>query len=111
MKEINSNTLTTLKNNPELARHVTIQVIGIELLQFADEVALKTAQAVEKRIREENKPDELLTRQEAAERLRVTLTTLWHWEKKQILVPVKIGNIVRYRKSDVDKTLERRKSK
>lgn len=31
----------------------------------------------------------------------VSRTTLWHWERKGILKPVKIGRTVKYRESDV----------
>ncbi|KAB3719411.1 helix-turn-helix domain-containing protein, partial [Phocaeicola vulgatus] len=32
-------------------------------------------------------------------------TTLWHWSKKNYLKPVKVGNKVRYRQSDIQKIL------
>lgn len=46
-----------------------------------------------------------LTRKETAEKLGVTLTTLWHWQKSGYLTPVKIGTKVMYRPSDVDELL------
>lgn len=49
---------------------------------------------------------ELLTRQQTAERLQVSLTTLHEWakdsdERPAVLVPLKINGRVRYRRSDV----------
>ncbi|MCT4629599.1 helix-turn-helix domain-containing protein [Winogradskyella sp.] len=43
----------------------------------------------------------LLTREETATILKVTLQTLHNWSKKGILVPFSIGNRIYYRKSDV----------
>lgn len=36
----------------------------------------------------------------------VSRTTLWHWERKGILLPVKIGRTVKYRESDVIALIE-----
>ena len=77
-------------------------------MEFADRLVSQTAKEVEEIIRAENKPDELLTRQQVADMLTVTLTTLWHWEKKGILTPIRIGNKVRYLRSDVEKSLEKK---
>lgn len=37
----------------------------------------------------------------------VSRTTLWHWERKGILTPVKIGRTVKYRESDVIELIEK----
>lgn len=37
----------------------------------------------------------------------VSRTTLWHWERKGILHPVKIGRTVKYRESDVVGLIEK----
>jgi len=94
-----------LKNNAD----IIIQVKKSDLMAFAEKLTKETVEEVEKRIKAENKPDELLTRQQVAALLGVTLTTLWHWEKKEILVPLKIGSKVRYRRSDVDKAMGKNK--
>jgi excisionase family DNA binding protein len=39
-------------------------------------------------------PVELLTREETAEYLKISLSTLWHWSKKGILPSYGIGNRV-----------------
>lgn len=46
-----------------------------------------------------------IDRREAAEKLNVTLSTLWRCAKEGYLVPVKIGAKVLYRASDIDKML------
>lgn len=41
------------------------------------------------------------------ELMDVSRTTLWHWERKGILLPVKIGRTVKYRESDVIELIEK----
>lgn len=38
---------------------------------------------------------------EAAQRLGVTLSTLWRWEKEKYLVPIKVGKRNTYRLNDI----------
>ena len=56
----------------------------------------------------EQSTQQLLTTQQAAEYLAVTPSILVNWRcTKRVKVPyLKIGNAVRYRKSDLDKFLE-----
>lgn len=43
----------------------------------------------------------LLTREEAAEMLSVSLVTLWKWTKDDIIPAYRIGTKVRYKKSEI----------
>jgi len=52
------------------------------------------------------KTDRYLTIKQAAERLGVTKTTLWRWEKENYLLPVRFGSKVRYRESDIIALME-----
>ena len=45
--------------------------------------------------------DELLTPEETAQLLKVSKVTVWDWEKKGILSARRIGNQVRYLRSEV----------
>jgi len=101
------NNLQILQTSPELAKDITLQVNGTDLLTFADKLVKDTAAEVETRLKEQNKPDELLTRQQVADMLGVTLTTLFHWNNKGILPTIKIGSKVRYRRLDVEKALSK----
>lgn len=47
-------------------------------------------------------PIELLTREETAEHLRISLTTLWQWSKKGILPSYGIGNRVYYKRHEIE---------
>ena len=50
---------------------------------------------------------ELMTRKQVADLLEISLPTLWAWTKKEILIPYRIGNKIRYKKSEVLKSLQR----
>lgn len=52
--------------------------------------------------RQQSSDDGLLTAKEAMAILRISPSTLWKLERKQDLVPVRIGRRVFYRKSDID---------
>ena len=46
-------------------------------------------------------PDELLTPEETAKLLKVSKVTIWDWEKRGILNARRVGNVVRYLRSEV----------
>lgn len=46
--------------------------------------------------------EELRTREETAEFFRVSYQTLHNWKKDKILLPIKVGTRVYYRKTDID---------
>ena len=47
------------------------------------------------------KDDSLLTREETAKMLSISLVTLWKYTKNDVLPAFRIGSKVRYKKSDV----------
>lgn len=47
-----------------------------------------------------------LTREQVIEKLNIVPSTLWRWQKRGYLVPVKVGGENRYRSTDIDKILE-----
>jgi len=81
----------------------TIQIENISVDELADLIANKLLSKIEVYLdtvaRKEN--DELLTRQETADYLKVNLTTLWSWTKKGNLKSIGIGNRVYYKKQDI----------
>ena len=99
--------LTTLKLNPDLAKHITFQLTGSDLLIFAEKLVKDSSRETEKRLKEAAVPEQYLTRQQVADILSLSLTTLWHYENKKILSPLRIGSKVRYKRSDVDAALSR----
>lgn len=50
-------------------------------------------------------PPEYLTRQEVAEILKVSLVTLSDWNKKKILNPYRLGNSIRYKRTEIEQAL------
>ena len=51
------------------------------------------------------KQPEYLTRKEVAKILKVSLVTLSDWNKKGILKPYRLGNLIRYKRSELDTAL------
>ena len=43
-----------------------------------------------------------LTTEQVCELLSITRVTLWSWDKKGITQPIKIGNLKRYKLSDIE---------
>lgn len=50
-------------------------------------------------------PAEYLTRQETAAILKVSLVTLSDWNNKKILNPFRLGNLIRYKRSEIEQAL------
>jgi len=90
-----------LKNNPEIADNLTIQVNASALKEFAE----TCIEAGRKEKPEPSSPEEYLTPAQFSEALQVSLVTLWSWDKKGLTRPLKIGNAKRYRRSDLEKIL------
>ena len=51
--------------------------------------------------REKERRNTIISAKEAANRLDVTMSTLWRWEKTKYLVPIKIGRRNSYRLADI----------
>jgi excisionase family DNA binding protein len=87
------NTITQLHNiSPEELKHAILEDIRIELKQL-----VQNFQPV--------KPSEYVTRQEARKLLKVSLATISDWNKKGILKPYRLGNLIRYKRSELDQAL------
>lgn len=53
--------------------------------------------------------DEILTRQEVADYLKISLVTIHSWNKHGILNPIRMGNRIFYKKQDILDVLEQQK--
>jgi excisionase family DNA binding protein len=53
-------------------------------------------------------PIELMTRQEVADFFQISLVTVHDWTKKELLKSYRIGNRVRYKRSEIIENLEDR---
>jgi predicted DNA-binding transcriptional regulator AlpA len=50
-------------------------------------------------------PEEYITRQEVSKILQVSLVTLSSWNSKKILNPYRLGNLIRYKRSEIEQAL------
>ena len=85
----------------------TIQITEVTVDELADKVADKLLLKIEDYLKElsKSKNDELLTRQEVAEYLRISLVTI-HSYKHGVLNPIRMGNRILYKKQDILDVLE-----
>ncbi len=47
-----------------------------------------------------------MTREQVIAKLNIVPSTLWRWQKRGYLVPVKVGGENRYKSTDIDRILE-----
>ena len=83
------------------------QVHGITPQQLASNI-LKDVRTELKEIVlnfQPQKQPEYLTRKEAAKILKVSLVTLSDWNKKGVLKPYRLGNLIRYKREELDQAL------
>ena len=80
-----------------------IQVYEIEPEEFKNEILA----GVEQLLREfsPKHPEIWMNRKDVGELLGISLVTIHNWSKDGILKAFKIGNRVRFRRSDIEKTL------
>ncbi len=81
-----------------------LELTGEDLLTFSNEL-INRAKAELHHIEASAKKEVYLTKEEVKAMFNVCDTTLWHWNKRGYLKTIKVGNKVRYRKSDVRKIL------
>jgi hypothetical protein len=75
--------------------NITISVTAQELATFAKKIVAETLAETREKQREI-----LIPRQKLLE--KISATTLWTWEKREFLKPVRRGARVYYKKSDLD---------
>lgn len=100
--------LSFLRSNPDIAKDITLELKGSDLLAFADKLVIDTTLETKRIIEEASKLDELLTIKQVSDYLGVSKTTLFHWNNNGTLTNLRIGNKVRYRRSDVESALTER---
>jgi len=83
----------TFEQLPEALSHLIKEVADLKIM-----LATQPEQSIQKE-------EEYLTPTEMAQFLKISMVTLWHWDKKGITRPLRIGNLKRYRKSDLEKII------
>ncbi|MDD4589889.1 MAG: helix-turn-helix domain-containing protein [Parabacteroides sp.] len=89
---------------------IKLEVTGEDLLNFSNDLINRAKNELSLEIAEARK-EKYLTKEELKEICGVCDATLWHWNKKNYLKTIKIGNKVRYRMSDIRKILGEREGK
>jgi excisionase family DNA binding protein len=84
-----------------------IQIENITVEELKNELIIEFKQLLKSFLEQQEKVDELLTRQETANILKVSLVTLWDWTKKDVLPAYRIGYKVRYKKREVLESLKK----
>ena len=84
---------------------ISLTLTGKEVIACALELSNRLlAERAEQHVSNNNDDDKtLLSKQRVMEILSVSSTTLWLWEQKQYLIPVKIGRKIFYRAMDIQK--------
>ena len=81
-------------------------ITAADLKEVIRDTVLETKRELEAEVAK-GQSDVLLTRQEAQERLSVSRTTLWKWEKNKFLCPIEVGGKRRYKLSDINEILRK----
>ena len=84
---------------------IKLEVSGEDLLNFSNDLINRAKNELSTEIAEARK-EKYLTKDEVKDICGVCDATLWHWNKKNYLKTIKMGNKVRYRMSDVRRILE-----
>lgn len=86
-----------------------LQIENASAKEFKDEILKGVNEALKKVATElqQNDNDILLSREETANLLSISLATLWSWTKKDIIPAYRIGFKVRYKKSEVLQALKK----
>ncbi len=87
-------------------------MIRIDLQQLTEMIENSTKRGMESITKNltPNEPqnEELLTIDEVCSYLRCSKPTLWNWDRKNILKPIRIGRLVRYKKSQIENFINQR---
>ena len=92
LKNQESNVLVTIKRE--------------DLMMFGKFLIAEAKKELEAQLKANNE-EVYLTKKEVASMLQVDLSTLWLWNKKDYLKPIEVGGKRLYKKSDIDRVLQK----
>ncbi|MCF4101041.1 helix-turn-helix domain-containing protein [Gillisia sp. M10.2A] len=83
------------------------QLYNVDPEDFKNEILFGVEKQLEKFAKnfKPKEPEIWIGRKEASEILGVTFPTLLDWNKKGILTPYKVGNRVRYKRSEIEQVI------
>ncbi|MBK5722177.1 helix-turn-helix domain-containing protein [Dysgonomonas sp. Marseille-P4677] len=85
--------------------NVTLAISANDLREWHKEVIADTKRELEKAVIAE-KAEHYIDAKQVTELLNIDLSTLWRWEKRKYLIPVKVGGKRRYKMSEVKSLIE-----
>lgn len=95
-----SQLISEIRKNPD---YISLTMTGtglVELIKAVQQVIYEEIN--EEKANQQDSDIELITKQDVIDKLHVSSTTLWIWEKRKYLVPVKIGRRIFYKRRDVN---------
>lgn len=95
--------ISEIRKNPS---QISLTVTGNGLMELIRAIRTVLLKEVEQEKANSSYQDELITKKEVMDNLHISPTTLWLWEKKKYLVPVKTGRRVFYKRRDIEKLKE-----
>lgn len=92
----------------KLAKEAPGTIIAVpvgDLVEANNRLVERTVANLERAIAE-RRETVYLTREQVIAKLNIVPSTLWRWNKRGYLIPVKVGGENRYRSTDIDRILE-----
>lgn len=92
----------------QLAKEAPGTIVAVpvgDLIEANKRLVEKTVADLERSVAEKRETV-YLTREQVIAKLNIVPSTLWRWNKRGYLVPIKVGGENRYRSTDIDKILE-----
>ena len=86
-----------------------LQITAGDLCEFANQLINSATEVARLQIQRADISKELLTIDEVAEMLKVSMMTLHRWDKNGVLKKIEVGGHRRYRRSDVEAVTLNRK--
>jgi predicted DNA-binding transcriptional regulator AlpA len=84
---------------------IKLEVSGEDLLNFSKQLINRTKEELVSVVVEKNSDETYLTKADVKHLCGICDATVWHWQKRGYLNPIRIGRKVRYKKSDIEKIL------
>lgn len=84
--------------------NLKLEVTGEDLLIFSNNLINRAKDELSSMMAEARK-EKFLSKEDVKKLRDVCDATLWHWGKRNYLKPIKVGNKVRYRLTDVQRIL------
>ncbi len=84
---------------------IKLEVSGEDLILFSTQLINRAKEELASLEVEKNREEAYLTKADVKHLCGICDATVWHWQKRGYLNPIRIGRKVRYKKSDIEKIL------